>query len=121
MVKSTPPFARLRGCSNRGLAKGSRRAAESRGVSLETAVSRVAMLQAWMAPPVPAPAAAAPVQATPAAGETNAPIGARHGISEGTVKSHLKHNQRKQRAPNRAEAVSKYMRLSARAGEDAFA
>ena len=36
-------------------------------MSLETAVSRVAMLQAWMAPPVQAPAAAPAVAPTPAA------------------------------------------------------
>jgi len=41
--------------------KGLARAAESPGVSLETAVSRVAMLQAWMAPPVQPQ----PVQPTP--------------------------------------------------------
>jgi hypothetical protein len=35
-------------------------------VSLETAVSRVAMLQAWMAPPVQAPVATPAVQAPPA-------------------------------------------------------
>ncbi|WP_372790884.1 LuxR C-terminal-related transcriptional regulator [Paraconexibacter sp.] len=50
-----------------------------------------------------------------AAGETNAAIGARLVISEGTVKSHVKHILRKLRAANRAEAVSKYMRLSGRA------
>jgi len=55
-----------------------------------------------------------------AAGETNAAIGARLVISEGTVKSHVKHILRKLRAANRAEAVSKYMRLSARAGQEAF-
>lgn len=49
-----------------------------------------------------------------AAGETNAAIGTRLVISEGTVKSHVKHILRKLRAANRAEAVSKYMRLSAR-------
>ncbi len=47
-----------------------------------------------------------------ASGETNAAIGARLVISEGTVKSHVKHILRKLRASNRAEAVSKYMRLS---------
>jgi LuxR family transcriptional regulator, regulator of acetate metabolism len=50
-----------------------------------------------------------------AAGETNAAIGTRLVISEGTVKSHVKHILRKLRAANRAEAVSKYMRLSGRA------
>jgi DNA-binding CsgD family transcriptional regulator len=58
------------------------------------------------------------VLALMAAGETNAAIGARLVISEGTVKSHVKHILRKLRAANRAEAVSKYMRLSARAGQD---
>ena len=32
-------------------------------------------------------------------------------ISEGTVKSHVKHILRKLRAANRAEAVSRYLRL----------
>jgi len=50
-----------------------------------------------------------------ASGETNAAIGARLVISEGTVKSHVKHILRKLRASNRAEAVSKYMRLTSRA------
>jgi hypothetical protein len=39
-------------------------------VSIDTAMARVAMLQAWMSPPVQAPAAAPPVQAAPAAGGT---------------------------------------------------
>jgi hypothetical protein len=39
-------------------------AAESRGVSIDTAMARVAMLQAWMAPPVQAPAAAPAVPPT---------------------------------------------------------
>jgi len=39
-------------------------------VSIDTAMARVAMLQAWMSPPVQAPAAAPQVQATPAAGGT---------------------------------------------------
>jgi DNA-binding CsgD family transcriptional regulator len=54
-----------------------------------------------------------------AAGETNASIGVRLVISEGTVKTHVKHILRKLRAANRAEAVSKYLRLSQRAGEAA--
>lgn len=48
-----------------------------------------------------------------AAGETNAGIAARLVISEGTVKSHAKHILRKLRASNRAEAVSRYLRVSA--------
>ncbi|WP_302182657.1 helix-turn-helix transcriptional regulator [Paraconexibacter antarcticus] len=51
-----------------------------------------------------------------AAGHTNAGIGERLVISEGTVKSHVKHILRKLRASNRAEAVSKYLRLTQRAG-----
>jgi len=48
-----------------------------------------------------------------AAGETNAGIASRLVISEGTVKSHAKHILRKLRASNRAEAVSRYLRISA--------
>lgn len=48
-----------------------------------------------------------------AAGETNAGIASRLVISEGTVKSHAKHILRKLRAANRAEAVSRYLRISA--------
>jgi DNA-binding CsgD family transcriptional regulator len=48
-----------------------------------------------------------------AAGATNAAIAERLVISHGTVKSHVKHILRKLRASNRAEAVSRYMRLSA--------
>jgi LuxR family transcriptional regulator, regulator of acetate metabolism len=48
-----------------------------------------------------------------AAGETNAGIAARLVISEGTVKSHVKHVLRKLRAANRAEAVSRYLRIKA--------
>jgi DNA-binding CsgD family transcriptional regulator len=44
-------------------------------------------------------------------GETNASIAERLVISEGTVKSHVKHILRKMRAANRAEAVSRYMRI----------
>jgi DNA-binding NarL/FixJ family response regulator len=51
-----------------------------------------------------------------AAGHTNAGIGERLVISEGTVKSHVKHILRKLRANNRAEAVSKYLRLTSRTG-----
>lgn len=55
-----------------------------------------------------------------AAGETNASIGVRLVISEGTVKTHVKHILRKLRAANRAEAVSKYLRLSAKSGNGGF-
>jgi DNA-binding CsgD family transcriptional regulator len=46
-----------------------------------------------------------------AEGATNGAIANRLVISEGTVKSHVKHILRKLRAANRAEAVSRYMRL----------
>jgi DNA-binding CsgD family transcriptional regulator len=45
-------------------------------------------------------------------GSTNAAIADELVISEGTVKSHVKHILRKLRASNRAEAVSRYLRLS---------
>jgi len=45
-------------------------------------------------------------------GQTNAGIATRLVISEGTVKSHVGHVLRKMRAANRAEAVSRYLRLS---------
>jgi len=48
-----------------------------------------------------------------AAGETNAGIAARLVISEGTVKSHVKHILRKLGAANRAEAVCRYLRMEA--------
>ena len=48
-----------------------------------------------------------------AGGETNAAIADRLVISEGTVKSHVKHILRKLRAANRAEAVSRYLRITA--------
>ena len=44
------------------------------------------------------------------AGHTNAQIARRLVISEGTVKSHVKHILRKLRASNRAEAVSRWLR-----------
>lgn len=48
-----------------------------------------------------------------ATGATNGEIAGQLVISEGTVKSHVKHLLRKLRASNRAEAVSRYHRLSA--------
>ncbi|WP_354700594.1 hypothetical protein DSM112329_00875 [Paraconexibacter sp. AEG42_29] len=48
-----------------------------------------------------------------AAGETNSGVASRLVISEGTVKSHVKHILRKLRAANRAEAVSRYLRITA--------
>jgi DNA-binding CsgD family transcriptional regulator len=52
------------------------------------------------------------VLALMASGATNGEIANRLVISEGTVKSHVKHILRKLRASNRAEAVSRYMRLA---------
>ena len=49
-----------------------------------------------------------------AGGRTNAAIAHKLTISEGTVKSHVKHILRKLHASNRAEAVSRYLRLSSR-------
>jgi DNA-binding CsgD family transcriptional regulator len=49
-----------------------------------------------------------------ATGETNAGIAERLIISEGTVKSHVKHILRKLGAANRAEAVCLYLRMEAR-------
>lgn len=46
-----------------------------------------------------------------AAGDTNARIARRLVISEGTVKSHVKHVLRKLGAANRAEAVSHWLRM----------
>lgn len=50
-----------------------------------------------------------------AEGNTNAQIASRLVITEGTVKSHVKHVLRKLRAGNRVEAVSRYLRI---AGKD---
>jgi LuxR family transcriptional regulator, regulator of acetate metabolism len=47
-------------------------------------------------------------------GETNRQIAARLVIAEGTVKSHVKSILRKLHAANRADAVSRYLRLAAR-------
>src|SRR5262249_60007704 len=44
-------------------------------------------------------------------GESNKQIAERIVVSEGTVKSHVSQILRKMRAANRAEAVSRYMRL----------
>lgn len=49
-----------------------------------------------------------------AAGATNGQIAARLVISEATVKSHVKHLLRKLHAANRAEAVSRYLRIVSR-------
>jgi LuxR family transcriptional regulator, regulator of acetate metabolism len=53
-----------------------------------------------------------------AEGQTNAGIATRLVISEGTVKSHVGHVLRKMRAANRAEAVSRYLRLAQRPPAD---
>jgi LuxR family transcriptional regulator, regulator of acetate metabolism len=45
-------------------------------------------------------------------GETNKQIAERIVVSEGTVKSHVSQILRKMQAANRAEAVSKFMRLT---------
>ncbi len=52
------------------------------------------------------------VLALMAEGARNGTIAERLVISEGTVKSHVKHILRKLQAANRAEAVSRYMRLA---------
>jgi LuxR family transcriptional regulator, regulator of acetate metabolism len=49
-------------------------------------------------------------------GETNAEIARTLVVSEGTVKFHVKNILRKMNASNRAEATSRYMRLSLRDG-----
>ncbi|MBV9313087.1 MAG: helix-turn-helix transcriptional regulator [Pseudonocardia sp.] len=46
-----------------------------------------------------------------AVSDTNSRIARRLVISEGTVKSHVKHILRKLRAANRAEAVSRWLRM----------
>jgi LuxR family transcriptional regulator, regulator of acetate metabolism len=53
-----------------------------------------------------------------ATGETNASIAVRLFISEGTVKSHVKHILRKLGAANRAEAVCRYLRTQARSQQN---
>jgi LuxR family transcriptional regulator, regulator of acetate metabolism len=50
-------------------------------------------------------------------GETNADIARALVVSEGTVKFHVKNILRKLHASNRAEATSRYLRLSMRQGE----
>jgi DNA-binding NarL/FixJ family response regulator len=45
-------------------------------------------------------------------GETNRQIADRIVVSEGTVKSHVSQILRKMHAANRAEAVSKFIRLT---------
>lgn len=56
------------------------------------------------------------------AGHTNARIARRLVISEGTVKSHVKHILRKLGAANRAEAVARWLRgdHARAAGPDGF-
>jgi DNA-binding CsgD family transcriptional regulator len=51
-------------------------------------------------------------------GATNIRIAEQLVISEGTVKSHVKHILRKLRAGNRAEAVARYLRILLREQED---
>ncbi|HEY2203940.1 MAG TPA: LuxR C-terminal-related transcriptional regulator [Pseudonocardia sp.] len=53
-----------------------------------------------------------------AAGDTNGRIGRRLVISEGTVKSHVKHILRKLGAANRAEAVSRWLGMEHGRGSD---
>jgi DNA-binding CsgD family transcriptional regulator len=52
-------------------------------------------------------------------GATNTRIAEQLVISEGTVKSHVKHILRKLRAANRAEAVARYLQIMLREQEDA--
>jgi ATP/maltotriose-dependent transcriptional regulator MalT len=51
-------------------------------------------------------------------GATNTRIAEQLVISEGTVKSHVKHILRKLRAANRAEAVARYLQIMLREQED---
>ncbi|MCW3039408.1 MAG: liaR 1, partial [Solirubrobacterales bacterium] len=50
-----------------------------------------------------------------AAGLSNRQIAEQLVVSEGTIKSHMKHILRKLRVSNRAEATATYLRLVARA------
>ena len=52
-------------------------------------------------------------------GATNTRIAEQLVISEGTVKSHVKHILRKLRATNRAEAVARYLQIMLREQEEA--
>ena len=53
-------------------------------------------------------------------GETNADIARALVVSEGTVKFHVKNILRKLHAANRAEATSRYLRLTMRHDERAL-
>jgi DNA-binding NarL/FixJ family response regulator len=51
-------------------------------------------------------------------GETNAAIARHLVVSEGTVKFHVKNILRKMHAANRAEATSRYLRMTLNHGGD---
>jgi DNA-binding CsgD family transcriptional regulator/GAF domain-containing protein len=55
-----------------------------------------------------------------AAGETNRRIASRLVLSEGTVKTHVKHILRKLRVANRAEAVSRWLHIASTLQADDF-